>query len=271
MIDQQPRRAEDGKLQYGSISIDHARTHGRARTGLHDPLERMAGYTERRQCRRCAQDYVEEGDPNHQAFRFIATLRDLATYVHFDALYEAYLNACIWLLNAGAPFDPNFRHLLSSTRHTTGFALYRRPAHPVADDRGGDARPEGGAFPEVQQLICGYGRRLSPAWSPPRKQAMSILPEAADKAMSASSFAQHLARVSLLIAIRPCIIRGRTPTTAMTPDIDRSRPSTIELASRTLAGSRICRSCPWLFPRVRRCIPPMGPDMPRSPAPASPS
>ncbi|MEM6648214.1 MAG: vanadium-dependent haloperoxidase, partial [Bacteroidota bacterium] len=37
--------------------------------------------------------------------RFIATPRDLATYVHYDALYEAYLNACLFLLSSGAPFD----------------------------------------------------------------------------------------------------------------------------------------------------------------------
>jgi hypothetical protein len=38
--------------------------------------------------------------------RFIRNLRDLANYVHFDALYEAYLNACLILLNIRAPFDP---------------------------------------------------------------------------------------------------------------------------------------------------------------------
>lgn len=38
-------------------------------------------------------------------FRFITTPRDLATYVHYDALYQAFLNACIILLNIGAPFD----------------------------------------------------------------------------------------------------------------------------------------------------------------------
>ena len=37
--------------------------------------------------------------------RFIATPRDLSTYVHYDALYEAYLNACLFLLTSGAPFD----------------------------------------------------------------------------------------------------------------------------------------------------------------------
>lgn len=32
------------------------------------------------------------------ALRFVTTPRDLATYVHFDALYQAYLNACLILL-----------------------------------------------------------------------------------------------------------------------------------------------------------------------------
>eukprot|EP00171_Calliarthron_tuberculosum_P007910 IDg7910t1 len=39
--------------------------------------------------------------------RFIRTIRDLATWVHFDALYEAYLNACLILLANRVPFDPN--------------------------------------------------------------------------------------------------------------------------------------------------------------------
>lgn len=43
--------------------------------------------------------------------RFIYTPRDLATYVHIDALYQAYLNACLILLGNGAPFDPGFNLL----------------------------------------------------------------------------------------------------------------------------------------------------------------
>ncbi len=43
--------------------------------------------------------------------RFITFPRDLATYVHDDALYEAYLNACLILLFMHAPFDPGFSHL----------------------------------------------------------------------------------------------------------------------------------------------------------------
>lgn len=44
-------------------------------------------------------------------YRFMATPRDLATYVHYDALYEAYLNACLLLLGLGAPFDPGLPFL----------------------------------------------------------------------------------------------------------------------------------------------------------------
>lgn len=43
--------------------------------------------------------------------RFITFPRDLATYVHDDALYESYLNACLILLSMEAPFDPGFGHL----------------------------------------------------------------------------------------------------------------------------------------------------------------
>jgi len=37
--------------------------------------------------------------------RFLDTPRDLATYVHFDQLYQAYLNACLLMLDYGVPFD----------------------------------------------------------------------------------------------------------------------------------------------------------------------
>jgi hypothetical protein len=52
--------------------------------------------------------------------RFIRNLRDLATYVHFDALYEAYLNACLILLDMGAPFDPGNPYENSHTQHRFG-------------------------------------------------------------------------------------------------------------------------------------------------------
>jgi hypothetical protein len=55
---------------------------------------------------------VQNGDPGPFAdqfdptARYIRNMRDLGQYVHVDALYEAYLNACLILLDAGAPVDP---------------------------------------------------------------------------------------------------------------------------------------------------------------------
>ena len=70
--------------------------------------------------------------------RFICTPRDLATYVHFDALYQAYLNATLLLLDMGTPFDPGFANLSGHARRLRpratasrktrgGFALYGGP------------------------------------------------------------------------------------------------------------------------------------------------
>ena len=74
--------------------------------------------------------------PARSERRFISRPRDMATYVHNDALYEAYLNACIILLDMKAPFDPGFDHLsgggaaacnVETRRHAGGFALYGGP------------------------------------------------------------------------------------------------------------------------------------------------
>ena len=43
-----------------------------------------------------------------QQRRFITTPRDLATYVHYDALYQAYLNACLILLGDSAQISKGF-------------------------------------------------------------------------------------------------------------------------------------------------------------------
>lgn len=57
--------------------------------------------------------------------RFTRNLRDLATYVHFDALYEAYLNACIIMLDIRAPFDPGNPYIRSRTQD--GFGTFGGP------------------------------------------------------------------------------------------------------------------------------------------------
>ena len=57
--------------------------------------------------------------------RYIRNGRDLAAYVHFDALYEAYLNACLILLGVGAPLDPNNPYL--SLTKTDAFGTFGGP------------------------------------------------------------------------------------------------------------------------------------------------
>lgn len=59
--------------------------------------------------------------------RYISNLRDLATYVHFDRLYEEYLNAVLILLNIlpSAPFDRGNPYVRSRTQD--GFATFGPP------------------------------------------------------------------------------------------------------------------------------------------------
>lgn len=57
--------------------------------------------------------------------RYVRNGRDLATYVHFDALYEAYLNACLILLGIGAPFDPGNPY--ESLTKTDAFGTFGGP------------------------------------------------------------------------------------------------------------------------------------------------
>lgn len=61
--------------------------------------------------------------------RFIKTPRDLAAYVHFDQLYQAYFNACLLLLDATGKqkvsFDPGFPETTADRR--SGFASFGGP------------------------------------------------------------------------------------------------------------------------------------------------
>ncbi len=61
--------------------------------------------------------------------RLIQSVRDLATWVHFDALYEAYLNACLIMLANGVPFDPSIPFTQEDVIDAqTGFTTFG-PAH----------------------------------------------------------------------------------------------------------------------------------------------
>lgn len=57
--------------------------------------------------------------------RHIRSLRDLCRYVHVDALYQAYLNACLILLALKAPIDPGLPP--ASSRNQYGFVEFGPP------------------------------------------------------------------------------------------------------------------------------------------------
>ncbi|MEM9598798.1 MAG: hypothetical protein AAGD06_31310, partial [Acidobacteriota bacterium] len=93
----------DGFIQYGAIAVQQK---VRIAKPCKDYLTAWYPYVDVQNGAdlRNTETY-EPGTVGDQGHRFIATPRDLATYVHLDALYEAYLNACLFLLAAKAPFD----------------------------------------------------------------------------------------------------------------------------------------------------------------------
>src|SRR5918996_743921 len=88
---------QSGQIVYGAITIDQRITPAAA--GV-DYMTTFADWLKIQNGEKPASS--DQFGPR----RFITTPRDLATYVHFDALYEAYLNACLILLGIGVPFDP---------------------------------------------------------------------------------------------------------------------------------------------------------------------
>lgn len=68
---------------------------------------------------------VRQPGRDHTRRRYLHTPRDLAHYVHFDALYEAYLNAALILLDLGAPLDQGIPYVHSTNQE--GFGTYGGP------------------------------------------------------------------------------------------------------------------------------------------------
>lgn len=125
---------KDGEITYGAQSISQKVLE--AEEG-DDYMMRTGDWHE------VQQGFKPKGSQNlKKNRRWIHTPRDLATYVHFDALYQSYLNACLILLGNGTPFDPSFENLSGVPDHrvlvgkdspdsimsnTGGFALYGGP------------------------------------------------------------------------------------------------------------------------------------------------
>jgi len=59
--------------------------------------------------------------------RYIRNMRDLGQYVHVDALYEAYLNACLILLGMGAKLNSGNPYAGTKSKNQAGFGTYGGP------------------------------------------------------------------------------------------------------------------------------------------------
>lgn len=89
-------------IPYGTLQVEQKQFYGQPfQDYMTDPTEWRA--VQNGEPRDPMQNLVGRDDANLR--RYITTMRDLATYVHFDQLYEAYLNAALILVQNGYAFD----------------------------------------------------------------------------------------------------------------------------------------------------------------------
>ena len=103
-------------IPYGSLTISQRQT------TLAPNIEHMTSVPAWLNVKNGGAPAADSFDPTR---RYIRTGRDLAQYVHVDALYEAYLNACLILLGMNAPFDAGNPY--ASTVKQDGFGTFGGP------------------------------------------------------------------------------------------------------------------------------------------------
>ena len=121
-----PNNLLDGNVSYGAMRFDNRVRIASERdymTTWNWWLDVQNGADLRGQ-----ETYENVDKYSNNKYRFIATPRDLATYVHYDALYQAYLNACLFMLSFNVPFDPGIPFQASDRLdHQQGFAHFGGP------------------------------------------------------------------------------------------------------------------------------------------------
>lgn len=119
-----------GRIRYGSHRIDQR---VRKAMPLRDYMTSWGAYIDVTNGAdlRGRESYVSaEGENNNdeETHTFIHTPRDLATYVHYDALYQAYFNACVLMLAMGIEFDRGLPFTRpDASDKQTGFVLWGEP------------------------------------------------------------------------------------------------------------------------------------------------
>lgn len=116
---------EQGFIEYGAQRIDQRVRTARPRLDFMQTLEKWLEV--QNGAAPAINDkklFVQPGE-KLESQRFIASARDLATYVHFDQLYQAYLNACLLLISTRAAGQVGLPH--SGAKKTVGFAQFGGP------------------------------------------------------------------------------------------------------------------------------------------------
>ncbi|MBE9059719.1 vanadium-dependent haloperoxidase [cf. Phormidesmis sp. LEGE 11477] len=117
----------DGRVAYGAIAF---RNRVRTVTPKKDYMTSWEWWLDVQNGAdlRGTETYSLGSNSDRNRYRYIATPRDLATYVHYDALYQAYLNACLAMLSLGVPFDPGVPFQAADRLdHQQGFAQFGGP------------------------------------------------------------------------------------------------------------------------------------------------
>jgi len=115
------KNPDDGYIRYGTLLIDQ-------RSLFLAPMVNYIGeWNEYIEIQNEKDPYTTAGtrQPLAGAPRFIVAPRDLANYVHYDALYQSYLNACIILLGMSAKLDRGNPYLYSDNQE--GFGTFGGP------------------------------------------------------------------------------------------------------------------------------------------------
>nr|BDS00572.1 vanadium-dependent bromoperoxidase 1 [Laurencia saitoi] len=127
-----PRAYLSGRIRYGSHRVDQ-----RVRRAVpgRDYMTSWGAYIDVANGAdvRGRESYVppspsNDGREDSDTHTFIHTPRDLATFVHYDALYQAYFNAALLLLAVGAKLDAGIPFTTADkVDKQTGFVLWGEP------------------------------------------------------------------------------------------------------------------------------------------------
>ena len=149
------------EIPYGTLRIAQRQIHAAPGVDyMTDPAEWLA--VQNGAARDPMQNLIGQKNADHR--RHLTTMRDLATYVHFDQLYEAYLNAALILVQNGYPVSPG--------------NPYGRVCDPYGIGRAGGAMTNGMAGPKLSKNQDAFGTFGGP-------HVLSLVCEVATRALKA--------------------------------------------------------------------------------------